>query len=100
MIKIKVNDNTEDELLVDPIAMINTEHGTLFQQYFNGKPCKDYYISCGHSELCVIHMWYSDEDGEYRLSTDDMKSLQGLVDAVKVKEINGLIEIKLSIDGE
>ena len=99
MIKIKVNDNTEDESLVDPITMVGTEHGTIFQQYHNGEPCKDYYISCGRSEQSVIHIWYNEENGEYNLSTDNFKSLKSLVDTVKVKEIDATIDINL-ITGE
>lgn len=99
MITIIVNEKEVDNDLIDPVEMIGSEYGTIFQQYFNGKPCKDYYISCGHAEKSVIHIWHHEEDEEYNLSTDDIKSLKELVNTVKVKEIDATIEINL-ITGE
>lgn len=99
MITIKVNEKQVDSDLIDPVEMIGFDHGTIFQQYHNGYPCKDYYISCGHAEKSVIHIWYNEEDAEYNLSTDNIKSLKELVDAVRVKEIDATIEINL-ITGE
>jgi hypothetical protein len=96
VITIKVSDKEVDSDFIDPVEMIGFDYGTIFQQYHNGKPCKDYYISCGHAEKSVIHIWYNEED-EYNLSTDDIKSLKELVDAVRVKEINATIEIDLII---
>lgn len=90
-----MNEKQADNDLIDPVEMIGFDYGTIFQQYHNGHPCKDYYISCGSAEKSVIHIWYNDEDAEYNLSTDNFKSLKTLVDTVKVKEIDATIEISL-----
>lgn len=93
MIKITIQNDTNDDL-IDPTAMINSDYGTVFQQWFKGKKQLVYYISCGRNEENVIQLWY-DIDEEYRLSTDDIKSLKQLAKEVKVQKINATIEITL-----
>lgn len=98
MIKIKVNNKEIDNDLMNPCEMIGTPHGTIFQQYHDGIMCEEYYVSCGGGENSVIHIWHSDEDNKYRLSTDNVKSLTELYNTVKVKEIDATIEINLTIE--
>lgn len=95
MIKIKVGRDLPNEELIDPTDMINSPDGTIFQQYTNGKPTKDYYVSCGPAEKSVIHIWHDDDTRQHRLSTDDKKSLKELLDHVKVKVIDATLEINL-----
>ena len=94
MIKITVNKSKTKPLdLIDPCKMINTPYGTIFQQYVSDKPVNDFYISCGHAEPSVIHVWYDEEDKNYKLSTDTFKSLKGLASHVKVLEVDATIEL-------
>jgi hypothetical protein len=95
MIKIKVKKS--DGGLISPVDMLNTPHGTVFQQFFDGKAQKNYYVSCGHAEESVINIWYSDESKKWALSTDDKKSLLGLTSPVMVKKIDAELEIELNV---
>mgnify|MGYP003526312992 CR=1 FL=1 len=95
MITIKVNDKKRSNDLIDPCDMIGSPHGTVFQQYLNEKAEECYYISCGHGEKSVVQLWFSIEEDEYCLSTDNAKSLAELYDTVKVREIDATIEINL-----
>lgn len=97
MIKININNTKSGPKLIDPCEMINSAYGTIFQQYFNGIQSNDFYISCGLCEKNIIHIWYSEEDKKYQLSTDDLKSLKGLVDRVKVCAIDATIELNINI---
>lgn len=95
MIKITIQNDTDNDL-IDPTVMINSEYGTVFQQWFKGKKQPVYYISCGHCEKSVVSLWYNDEEKKHQLSTDDIKSLKELAKSVKVKQINATIEITLA----
>jgi len=96
MIKIKVK-KSEGEL-IEPVKMLNTPHGTVFQQFFHGKPQKSYYVSCGHLEESVINIWYSKESKEWLLSTDDKESLLGLNLPVMVKKVDVDLRIELNVE--
>ena len=95
MIKITIQ-NDADNNLIDPTAMINTEYGAVFQQWFKGKKQPVYYMSCGFAEENVIQIWYNAEDDKHMLSTDNLKSLKQLVKEVKVQKINATIEMILT----
>jgi hypothetical protein len=86
--------------LLDPCEMLNNkfDHGAVFQQYFQGVPQRIYYICCGPYEDSVIHIWFSDEEDEYRLSTDNLQSLKELNSNVKVKQCDVDIKMKLLIN--
>ena len=96
MIIINVSRDNEVVDLIDPVEMINSPEGTVFQQYFNNKPTNQYYISCGVNEESLVQIWYDDEDGKHRLSTENKKSLKKLYDTVKVKKTDAVIEINLT----
>lgn len=96
MIKITIQNDTDNDL-IDPCQMIDTEYGTVFQQYFKNKAQNHYYISCGHCEKSVVSLWYNDEEKKHQLSTDDIESLKELVKSVKVKQIDATIEITLAV---
>jgi hypothetical protein len=95
MIKITIQNDTDDDL-IDPVLMAKSNYGTVFRQYFKDIKQKDLYFSCGQDEDAIIHIWYDEENNEYRLSTDDIKSLKELVKSVKVKQIDATIEITLT----
>lgn len=97
MIKITTNKTKKLPDLIDPCKMLNTPHGTVFQQYVSGKPVQDFYISCGASEPSVVHIWDDSDDKTQRLSTDDLKSLRGLADHVKVAISDVIVEISINI---
>jgi len=90
MITININDDSE---LISPELMLDTEYGTVFQQYFHGKPEKDYYVSLGLSKK-VIHIWYNKEKNNYELIIDDRNTLK-LGGAIKVKKIDANINFQL-----
>lgn len=96
MITINITNNKPDNELICPTEMIGLPYGTVFQQYHDGKPTKDYYISCGHGEKSIIHIWV-DENDMFRLSTDNAKSLGEFYKNVKVKEIDAIVELNLTI---
>lgn len=96
MIKITIQNDTDNDL-IDPTVMINSEYGTVFQQWFKGKKQPVYYVSCGFAEENVIQIWYNPEEDKHMLSTDDLKSLKQLVKEVKVQKINATIETTLAI---
>lgn len=95
MISIKIN-SISKEKLIHPVQMINSEYGTVFQQYFHSTPSNTYYMSCGNAEPSVVSVWYDDEDKEYKLSTDDAGSLSELTKETKVKKIDATIKIELT----
>ena len=95
MIKITINNTKEDLDFIDPCSMLNSEYGTIFQQWFNGKPMQDFYMSCGYAEKSMVHIWHCSENKCFKLSTDDLKSLKGLAKTVKVVKIDATVEINL-----
>lgn len=95
MIIINVTNNQPSNALICPTEMIGSPYGTVFQQYHDGKPTKDYYVSCGQGEKSIIHIWF-DEDERFRLSTDNAKSLGEFYKNVRVKEIDATIEVNLT----
>lgn len=97
MINIRVKHSKNDDLL-SPIKMIGSEYDTVYQQYSNDKPQKDFYISCGYGETSVIHIWYDEESKIYRFSTDDSESLNELASHVKVKEIQAEVNLEIDIN--
>jgi len=99
-VKIKVQQTKTDMELLDPREMLNNrfDHGTIFQEYFHSVPQKSYYICCGPHEESLIHIWFSDEEDEYKLSTDNLKSLKELNSDVKVKQCDVDIKMKLLIN--
>lgn len=96
MIDIQVIDDEVNNELLDPIHCWGSKHGEVFQQYFEDKPQKCFYIGCGKSEN-VINIWFEEEEGVYRLSSDDKNSLLGLVSSVKVKKIEADIDVTLLV---
>ena len=95
MITIKINEKQSGYDFIHPYEMLNSEYGTVFEQWFEGKPQGEFYISCGHCEDSVINIWYDEEDGCHKLSTDNAKSLKGLVNSVMVRKIDATVTIGL-----
>jgi hypothetical protein len=98
MIEINV-EKTEykDVKLLKPCAMLSAgiPYGTVFQQWFEGKPSNTFFVTCGVGEKRVITFWWDDEDLEYKVSTDSKKGLKEFVPSMRVFEINAEIDIKL-----
>jgi len=94
MIKIKVTGEHKIRIL-PKIMLSNIYAGCIFQQYSHGFPQNSFYINCGMNETSVIHIWYDDEDKQYRLSTDNKKSLGELLPHVYVLEIDAEINLDL-----
>ena len=99
MITITVTNKQKPVNLINPVDMLNNkwERGQAFQQYFHGKPCSDYYISCGINEKSVIHIWHWDEEHEWRISSDNLVSLMDLNTEVQVAAIDAEIKIEVVI---
>lgn len=96
MIKIKVIDKSKHKIRMSPKLMLkNIYTGCIFQQYSNNIPQNNFYINCGMNEPSVIHIWYDDEDKQYRLSTDNKKSLGELLPHVSVIQIDAEINLDL-----
>lgn len=95
MIKITVNKTKKPQKLIHRSSIFNTEHGTVFQQYFRGKPKNWFYISCGYAEDSVVTIWYDNEACCYKLSVDNRESISQLVETVKVVAIEATVEINL-----
>lgn len=94
MIEINIEKNESEIELLKPSKMLdNLPYGTVFQQWFEGKPSDTFFLTCGHSEKRVITFWWDDENREYKVSTDNKKSLRGYVSSVKVFKINAEIKI-------
>ncbi len=87
----------KDVKLLKPCAMLSGyPYGTVFQQWFEGKPSNTFFVTCGVGEKRVLTFWWDDEDLVYKVSTDNKKSLKEYVPSVRVFEINAEINIKLS----
>lgn len=96
MIKIKVIDKSKHKIRISPKLMLkNIYAGCIFQQYSHDFPQNNFYINCGLNEKSVIHIWYDDENEQYRLSTDNKKSLEELLPHVSVLEIDAEINLDL-----
>lgn len=95
MIKINVSKKKQKSPLIEPHEMLNSPHGTVFQQYFHGKPDNTFYVSCGTYEPSLITIWYSDEEQDYMMSTEDLRSLRELNPTVKAKKIKATVSITL-----
>lgn len=94
MIKIKVK--SQKEKLENPAVMFEPHaYGTVFQQYFRGKPDNTYFIHCGIGAKHLITVWYNDEDNRHELSTDSIKDINSFTEHVKVKRVDADIKITL-----
>lgn len=71
-------------------------YGTVFQQYFDDEAQSTFWVSCGHGEKSVITVWFEDESNEWRLSTDNKKSLKEFVPQVKALLVDRA-DIKLKL---
>lgn len=83
--------------LIDPVDMLDNKfpYGTVFQQYYDGEPQREFYVHVGVNEKRVVSIWYDEEDKEHRLSTDSKKSLRNFVPSVKVRQIDADVVIGL-----
>jgi len=101
MINIKVKKAKTKSLdLIEPVEMLGTPHGTVFQQYAHDMPTKNFWISCGGAEEAMINIFYSDDPPyvqEYRLSTDDIESLLDFLPHIKARQIEADVKIGLKI---
>lgn len=87
--------------MLDPIECWGTEEGRVFQQYFNGKPQREYLLGVGRCER-PISIWYNDDSMDpdcpcYRLSSESKKDLKQLVDTVKYVEVQANVIITLEV---
>ncbi len=101
MIEINLEKNKSEIKLLKPSRMLdNLPYGTVFRQWFEGEPSDTFFLTCGHSEKRVITFWWDNESLEYKVSTDNKKSLREYVPSVKVFKINAEIKINLAVKEE
>lgn len=94
MININIHENKQDLVLVDAKSIWNAPDGTVWQQYFNGKPQKWYFINIGvHEPLLIV--WYDSESEQYRLSSNSRKDLLEYDSLVTFAKIN--VDLKLDL---
>lgn len=80
----------DDELeFVKPIKVWGSEYGSVWQQYKNKKPQPWFLIGTGHHDN-PVEIWYDDENGEYRLSSENKKSLKEYKSFIKYKKLNNV----------
>jgi len=91
MINIKVNKHVEQ--LLFPIEMFSYPEGSIFQQYSHGQPQDWYYVNCGPSEP-LLTIWPS-ENGIYKLSHEKARDCKQILDHVKVKKVDMVLNISL-----
>jgi hypothetical protein len=93
MIHITVQHHKDVDVLSDPCCMLKSSvpDGTAFQLHSKGEPFNEYFITCGMHEQRVVHIWFSEEEDCYRLSTSGNRDLKEYLPHVKVKEIKNLI---------
>lgn len=78
----------KEAALIKPTEMFNHENlNKCFQQYSHGMSQNCYYINCGVGEKNLILIWYDEEIGSLRFSTENLASLKNLKDHVLVKEV-------------
>lgn len=96
-ITIQVEDMTEDNAqLLDPIEAFGAPHGTIFRMYDNGRPDNTYLIGAGHCER-PISVWWDNECGQYRISSESKKDLKAFLPHIKIRECGPLSRVRLSL---
>lgn len=89
---ICINVNNYVEQLLSPIEMFAYPEGSIFQQYSAGEPQDWYYVNCGKGEP-LLTIWSS--EGVYKLSHENSKDCKQLMDHVKVKKVDMVLNITL-----
>jgi len=99
MVKIKITESDKNtNPLINPCKMFDAPHGTIFQQYIDGEPAKEFWISCGTNEKSLINLWFDDEAGCHKLSTDRKKALREYEYHCKVRLVDGDLKLKLKLE--
>jgi hypothetical protein len=98
MIKITVSEaDKPSEPLMKLSEMLDSPYGTVFQQYIEGNPSKEFWISCGHSEKSLVNFWWDEEGGCHKLSTDSKKTLRLLKESIQAKRVDADLKLKLKV---
>jgi hypothetical protein len=99
MVKIKITESDKNtNPLINPCKMFDAPHGTIFQQYIDDDPGEDFWISCGLNEKSLINLWFDDEAGCHKLSTDRKRNLREFSKDVKVRRVDGDLKLKLKLE--
>jgi len=96
-VEIEIVGATKESELIDLLEMHSYPYGTVFQEYMDGKPVNDYWICCGSCEKRLVNLWFDDESGVYRLSTDRKKDLREFRSGIKAMVIDAEINLTLKI---
>lgn len=97
MLEVIVNQPDGESRLLEPSEMFEYDVGTVFQQYFHGKPDRTYYVNYGHNEPLLM-VWYNDESKMWCLSQETKKSIKGLNPTVQAKVVeNAKLTVNLEI---
>jgi hypothetical protein len=99
MLEINIHGVQAPKVSMRPEDMLNTPHGTVFQLMDNESSSDTYFISCGLHEKRVVVLWFEEEEGCWRLSTENKKDLRGYLDHITVREINATVCIDLKHGG-
>lgn len=98
MIKITVSEaDKPSEPLIKLSEMLDSPYGTVFQEYIDGEPAQEFWISCGHAEKSLINFWWDEEAGCHKLSTDSKKTFIGFSTSVQVKRVDADLKLKLKV---
>ncbi len=101
MIEITIGKQKKKVELIKPADIYGQPYGRVYQQYFKGEPDKNgvYLVSTGPNDrpICV---WWDDEEGRYRLSSDSKKELKEFNSWVKFRYLpNATVAIRFELDG-
>ena len=91
--------NSKNKKQIKPKKMFDRKYyyGTVFQEYFNNKPEKTFWVKLDPAEESLLNIWFDDESNEYKLSTDNMESLLELASTVKAVKVEADINFSLNI---
>ena len=99
-VTIKVEDFADDTgKLYDPISAWGSSHNTIWRMYNNGRPGDTFFIGCGHAERCVS-IWWDDECGNFRLSSESKKELKRFLPHIKIRKCGPLTSLKIELNIE
>ncbi len=96
MIEITIGKQSEKVELIKPSKVYGQPYGQIYQEYFKGEPGKAYLISTGLNDR-PVSIWWDDEEGRYRLSSESKKGLKEFNSWVKFRYLPNAI-VTMEID--
>lgn len=93
--------NNKNKKQIKPKKMFDRKYyyGTVFQEYFNNKPEKTFWVKLDPAGESLLNVWFNEENNKYELSTDNIESLLEFAESVKVVKIEADINFSLDFSG-